>query len=172
MSCNTCNCNKSSNLNELGIDTSLLNPCFEKYANIEGSLISVLQTAQDLYGYLPMSLLEYIAERMKIKASKVVGVATFYSQFRTQPVGKFLILICQGTACHVNGSKRIEEAISNHLGIAEGEISEDGLFSYNNVACLGCCSLAPAIMIGERVYGNLDKSAAVKILDETRRGEA
>jgi len=98
---------------------------------------------------------------------------TFYTQFRTKPVGKHLILLCQGTACHVNGSAEIEEAIREHLGVAEGEITADGLFTYNNVACLGCCSLSPVMMIGGKAYGSLTKQGAVKILkDIAKEGAA
>ena len=154
------------------IDAALLEPCLEKYANADGSLIPILQTAQELYGYLPIDLLAYISRRTGIKSAKVMGVVTFYTQFRTNPVGKYLILLCQGTACHVNGSTGIEEALREHLNIAEGEISEDGLFTYNNVACLGCCSLSPAMMIGGKTYGTLDKEKTVKILNELKEKEA
>jgi len=93
-------------------------------------------------------------------------VVTFYTQFRTSPVGKHLILLCQGTACHVNGSAGIERAIREHLGVDEGEITPDGLFTYNNVACLGCCSLSPVMMIGGKAYGALTADKAVWILKE------
>jgi len=153
------------------IDLTLLEPCLEAYAGTKGSLITILQKAQELYGYLPMDLLAYIAKRTGVKPSKVMGVVTFYTQFRTKPVGKHLILLCQGTACHVNGSVEIEEAIREHLCVEEGEITPDGLFTYNNVACLGCCSLAPAMMIGEKTYGNLTKASTVKILKEIAKKE-
>jgi len=168
-----CNCKNSVvQFADPSIDPTLLEPCFEKYAKVDGSLIPVLQTAQDLYGYLPMDLLAYIAKRMGVKPAKVLGVVTFYTQFRTKPVGKHLILLCQGTACHVNGSGKIEEVIRECIGVNEGEISEDGLFTYNNVACLGCCSLSPAMMIGEKTYGVLDKNKTVKILEEIRKAAA
>ena len=168
-----CNCeNKFPKFADSSIDAKLLEPCLEKYSGVDGSLIPVLQTAQDLYGYLPIDLLAYIARRIGVKPAKVLGVVTFYTQFRTKPVGKHLILLCQGTACHVNGSGLIEEAIREFLGVDAGEISEDGLFTYNNVACLGCCSLSPAMMIGEKTYGMLDKDKTVKILEGIRKGEA
>jgi NADH-quinone oxidoreductase subunit E len=154
------------------VDAALLEPVLARYAPVEGSLITVLQKAQELYGYLPVDLLAYIAHRMGIKPAKVMGVVTFYTQFRTKPAGKHLILLCQGTACHVNGSAGIEEAILEYLGAAEGEISADGLFTYHNVACLGCCSLSPVMMIGDKAYGNLTKASAVKILREIAKGEA
>jgi len=154
------------------LNYDLLAPCLEEYGNKPGSIITILQKAQDIYGYLPMPLIEYIALSTNQAPAKVLGVASFYTQFRTKPVGKHLILLCQGTACHVNGSGEIEAVISNHLQIKEGEISEDGLFTYNNVACLGCCSLAPAIMIGEKTYGNLDKDKTIEILDAIAKEEA
>ena len=154
------------------IDPALLEDTLVKYAGVQGSLISVLQKAQALYGYLPTDLLAYIALRTGVKPSKVMGVVSFYTQFRTKPVGKNLILLCQGTACHVNGSGAIEEAIREHLGVQEGDITEDGLFTYNNVACLGCCSLAPVVMIGDKFHGNLTKDSVVAVLKQIASEEA
>lgn len=154
------------------IDAALLEPTLEKYAHVEGSLITILQKAQELYGYLPVDLMAYIAHRIGVKPAKVLGVVTFYTQFRTKPVGKNLILLCKGTACHVNGASKIEEAIREHLGVEEGEITPDGLFTYNNVACLGCCSLSPVMMIGEETFGTLTKDKVGKILDEVAAREA
>ena len=168
-----CSCTdaKPWTFSDPAIDPALLEPVLAQYAPVEGSLITVLQKAQDLYGYLPADLLAYIAHRMGIKPAKVMGVVTFYTQFRTKPVGKHLILLCQGTACHVNGSAGIEEAVHEHLGVEEGEISPDGLFTYHNVACLGCCSLSPVMMIGDKAYGNLTKASAVKILQGIAKEE-
>ena len=166
----TCDCNCMEN-QALNIDISLIESYLEKYENTEGSLITVLQKAQDIYGYLPVNLLLYISRRLKIKFAKVMGVVTFYTQFRTNPIGKNLILVCQGTACHVNGSADIEKAVKDYLGVDEGEISKDGLFTYNNVACLGCCSLSPVMMIGDKTYGNLTKDKATKILKEIEKTE-
>ena len=144
----------------------------DKYAKVPGSLITILQKTQDLYGYLSADAINHISEATGIKPAKIYGVATFYAQFRLQPVGKYLIMLCQGTACHVNGSEQIEEAVCEHLNIKDGETTEDGLFTLNNVACLGCCSLAPVMMVksseGDETYGNLTKSKVVQILDEIR----
>ncbi|MCL2087296.1 MAG: NAD(P)H-dependent oxidoreductase subunit E [Oscillospiraceae bacterium] len=146
------------------INISKLEPCLIKYQDTKGALITILQQAQELYGYLSPELLAYIAHRTGVKPAKVFGVVTFYTQFRTKPTGKHLILLCQGTACHVNGSSAIEDAIKGYLKVNEGEISDDGLFTYNNVACLGCCSLSPVIMIGDKTYGNLTKESTVEVL--------
>ena len=168
-----CNCavKKEWNIADPTIDITLLEPTLTQYAAAPGSLITILQKAQDLYGYLPIDLLAYIAHRTGVKPAKVMGVVSFYTQFRTKPVGKHLILLCQGTACHVNGSGGIEDVIKTHLQVDEGEISGNGLFTYNNVACLGCCSLSPVMMIGEKTFGNLTKAETVKILKEIEQAE-
>ncbi len=158
-----------------GQDFTLLGPTLEKYAAVPGSLITILQQAQDIYGYLSQDAIEYISQRTGIAPARIYGVATFYAQFRLSPVGKYLIMLCKGTACHVNGADKVQEAVSEHLGIRDGETTEDGIFTLNNVACLGCCSLAPVMMVksleGEETYGNLTKDTVVKILDEIRARE-
>ena len=93
---------------------------------------------------------------------------TFYTQFRFKPVGKYLILLCCGTACHVNGAKKIEETICEELGIKDGDTTDDGLFSLKVVACLGCCSLSPVMMINDETYGSLTPDKVKKILKELR----
>jgi len=169
-----CNCTQSKiwTFSDPEIDPALLEETLVKYQDTPGSLIPILQKAQELYGYLPIDLLAYIAYRTKVPPAKVMGVVSFYTQFRTKPVGKHLILLCQGTACHVNGSADIEDAIKEYLGVPEGEITENGLFTYNNVACLGCCSLAPVIMIGDKFYGNLTKASVAEVLSRIEKEEA
>ena len=163
----SCDCKSIQNfpISDPSVDLQQLEPFLEKYAREKGSLITILQKAQELYGYLPADLLLYISRRTGIKPAKVLGVVSFYTQFKTKPAGKNLILLCQGTACHVNGSAKIEQVISEHLGIKEGETTDDGLFTYNNVACLGCCSLSPVMMIKDKTYGNLTTEKTIKILD-------
>lgn len=153
-------CNKS--------DLSLLDSVIEQYAEIDGSLITILQKAQDIYGFLPTDVIYYIAEKVGKTPAHVMGVATFYTQFRFKPIGKYLIMLCQGTACHVNGSQRIEDALCDELGIKDGETTEDGLFSLKNVACLGCCSLSPVMMINDDTYGSLTPDKVRKIINELR----
>lgn len=136
------------------------------------ALISILQRAQEIYGYLPRDVIYHIASRLHITPAEIMGVATFYSQFRLEPIGKYVINACRGTACHINGSEKICEAISQYLGIEDGQTTEDGLFTVQQVACLGCCSLAPVMMINGEAHGNLTPDAAVKILREIREREA
>ncbi len=156
-----CNC-KNTN------DFSLLEPCLQKYATVKGSLITILQNAQEIYGYLPVDVILHISQRTGIKVTKIMGVATFYSQFRLEPVGKYLIMLCQGTACHVNGSLQIEKTINEYLGIKDGETTADGLFTLKNVACLGCCSLSPVMMINDETYGSLTPEKAISIFKELK----
>ena len=148
-----------------------LEPILTEYAKIPGSLITILQKAQEIYGYLPKDVIYHIAEKVGTTPAEVMGVATFYSQFRLAPIGKYLIMACQGTACHVNGSERVSAAVSEYLGIESGETTEDGIFTLENVACLGCCSLAPVIMINGEAFGNLTPEKAVSILKNLREKE-
>jgi len=134
-----------------------------------GSLMPIMQKAQDIYGYLPTDVIYHVAKETGNTPAKVMGVATFYTQFRLQPVGKYLIMLCQGTACHVNGSERIESAITEELGIKDGETTDDGLFTLKCVACLGCCSLSPVMMINEETYGSLTPEKAIGILNDLRK---
>ena len=153
-------------------DLSLLDSVMDKYASVPGSLITILQKAQEIYGYLPVDVMYYIGEKTGNSPAKVIGVATFYTQFRTTPIGKHLIMLCKGTACHVNGAERVEEALCEALNIEDGGTTEDGLFSLKTVACLGCCSLSPVMMINEDTYGSLTPKKAVEIINEIRAKEA
>ena len=150
------------------IDLSLLGGVLDEYAAVKGSLITILQHTQDIYGYLPKEAIELISERTGVATSEIMGVGTFYTQFRFEPVGKYLIMLCQGTACHVNGSELILQTIKDELGIDDGQTTEDGLFSLKCVACLGCCSLSPVMMVNEDTYGSLTPDKTKKILKELR----
>ncbi|RQD72562.1 MAG: NADH-quinone oxidoreductase subunit NuoE [Tindallia sp. MSAO_Bac2] len=152
-----------------GADLSLLEPVLDQYKGKPGSLITILQKAQDIYGYLPIDVLDHISEETGIKAPDVYGVATFYTQFRLEPIGKYLIMLCMGTACHVNGAGPVYDAICDELKILDGETTEDGLFTLNNVACLGCCSLSPVMMINGETHAKLTPDSTRKILRELRK---
>ena len=153
------------------VDLSLLKDVLEKYADVKGSLISILQKTQEIYGYVPIDAVYHIAERTGLTPAKIMGVATFYSQFRFQAVGKYLIMLCKGTACFVNGAEAIAAAVQEELGIGDNETTADGLFSLSMVSCLGCCSLAPVMMINEDTYGSLTPDKVVKILRDIRKKE-
>ena len=157
--------------NHESVDLSLLKDVLDTYADVKGSLISILQKTQEIYGYIPIDAVYHIAERTGSTPAKVLGVATFYSQFRFQAMGKHMIMVCKGTACYVNGAERIIDAIQEELGIGNNETTADGLFSLSIVACLGCCSLAPVMMIDEDTYGSLTPDKVKQILRDIRQKE-
>lgn len=148
------------------IDLGLIKEVLDVHRGETGSLITVLQKTQEVYGFLPLSALKHIADQMQIKPAKVYGVATFYTQFRLKPTGKYVVLLCQGTACHVNGAERILTALNEELNIEPGETTSDGLFTLDTAACLGCCSLSPVMMVNGRAYGPLTPESATKIIKE------
>jgi len=139
-----------------------------KYQGEMGALIPLLQSAQETYGYIPESAIDYISEIVGIPSAEIYGVITFYSQFRLKPMGKNLIKVCDGTACHVNASTAIIKAIESELRISNNETTEDGLFTMQKVACLGCCSLSPVIMITDETYGRLTPKKVQQLLNEYR----
>lgn len=153
------------------VDLSRIVDIVQHYKKDKGSLITILQKVQEVYKYVPIEAVEYIARETEIKPAKIYGVLTFYTQFRMNPIGENLIMLCQGTACHVNGSQRIEETIIDELGIKDGETTKDGLFTLINVACLGCCSLSPVMMINGDTFGNLTPSSVKQILDDIKTKE-
>ncbi|HOI86770.1 MAG TPA: NADH-quinone oxidoreductase subunit NuoE [Lentimicrobium sp.] len=149
-------------------DLSLLNPLIAKYKGKKGNMIPLLQGAQNIFGYIPREAFERISELTGLSLSEMYGVATFYAQFRLKPVGKHIIKVCHGTACHVQNANAITDAIQEALKIKDTETTVDGLFTLESVACLGCCSLAPVMMIGEETFGKLTGKEAVKIIREIR----
>lgn len=154
------------------LDLNALNPLILKYKGKKGNLIPILQGAQELFGYIPKEAFEKIAADTGLGLSEMYGVATFYAQFRLNPVGKHIVKVCHGTACHVQNANAITDAIKETLNVEDGETTEDGLFTLESVACLGCCSLAPVMMIGDNTYGKLDGAGAVKIIKNMKIQES
>ena len=120
-----------------------------------GALMPVLQKAQGIFGCVPMDVQKIIAEGLGVTLSEVYGVATFYSQFRLEPNGKYTISVCLGTACYVKGSQKVLDRLSEELHTPVGKTSPDGLFTLNATRCLGACGLAPVMTINDEVYGRL-----------------
>ncbi|MFH0775570.1 MAG: NAD(P)H-dependent oxidoreductase subunit E [bacterium] len=129
-------------------------------------LIPILQKTQEEYGHLSIPALQRIEEKTGIRGAEIFGVATFYAQFRFKPQGKNPIKVCHGTACHVSGAERIEEALRQELAVKGDEPTEDGLFSLEKIACLGCCALAPVIMVNKKCYGKLEQGGIKRVLSE------
>ncbi|MBN1638312.1 MAG: NADH-quinone oxidoreductase subunit NuoE [Ignavibacteriales bacterium] len=142
---------------------------FQKYPAKDGSnLIPILQDIQDKFGYLPEYALHDVVEFLDIPLSSVYGVATFYNQFRLTPLGKNIIRVCRGTACHVKNSANILTALEFELGISAGQTTRDKLFTLETVACIGACSIAPVININDEYYGKVTIKEIPKILKKYR----
>ena len=144
----TCNCGQETEQEKYDRITQVI----EDYKDKEGSLIQILHMAQGIYGYLPLELQQFIAEKMKIPLSEVYGVVTFYSFFSVKPKSKYAIRVCMGTACYVRGGKKIVDKLQELLEIGVGDTTPDGKFSLEVMRCIGACGLAPAITINDEVY--------------------
>jgi len=136
--------------------------------NEDGPLMPIMQKAQNLFGALTIEVQQFISDELGIPMTDVYGVATFYSQFNLVPKGKYLVGVCMGTACYVKNTENILNKVSEVLGIKPGETSEDKLFSLDATRCLGCCGLAPVIMINDQVFGRLQPDDIPGIIDKFR----
>lgn len=157
-----CKCCENSNPQS---DQSVkLTEVLNQYANVKGALIPVLQKAQNIYGYLPEEVLKIISEKLGVPLSKIYGVVTFYAQFHLNPRGRNIIRVCMGTACHVRGGAKIAEAVTKAIGIKNGETTEDLRYTFESVACLGACGLAPVMMINNDTHGRLTPDMVAELL--------
>ena len=127
----------------------------DELRNEPGALMPIMQRAQDIFGYLPEDVQNYIAKELDIPVSDIYGVATFYAQFNLEPKGQYIISVCMGTACYVKGSQQVLDKLEEVLEIPAGRTTKDGLFTLNATRCLGACGLAPVIMVHDDVYGRL-----------------
>lgn len=132
-----------------------LDQVIAQYQYEKGALIPVLQGAQEIYGYLPAHVLRKVSKELRIPLAKVYGVATFYAQFRLVPMGRNVISVCLGTACHVRGGAKVLDTIEKELHIKDGETTEDGRYTLEIVNCMGACGLAPVLSINGEVHGRL-----------------
>lgn len=142
-----------------------LNSVFASYQGQKNELIPVLQDVQEELGYLPEEAMREVARFVRLPESKVFGVATFYARFHLQPRGEHIIRLCCGTACHVRGASKIADRVKDVLQIGVGETTEDMKFTYEEVACIGACGLAPVMTIDEKTFGKLDPDKTKKTIE-------
>ena len=153
-------------------DYSILDKAIEQFGNEEKSLIAILQTAQEHYRYLPKEIFPYLAEKLSLSEAKIFGVATFYENFSLEQKGKYIIKVCDGTACHVRHSIPVLEALRKELGLSETKkTTDDMLFTVETVACLGACSSAPAITLNGEIYPTMTPESAVALLNSIKEKE-
>lgn len=153
------------------VDLSDVKKIIRRYHKKKGILIPLLQDIHAIYGYVPREAIELISKELSIYPVEIYGILTFYTQFHLTPRGSHTIKVCQGTACHVMGGKEILNYLSDKLGIREGETTEDGMFSLERVACLGCCGMAPVVVIDNNFYGRCTIQKADKLLNKYRSGK-
>ena len=154
------------------IDMKLLDPVIAGIRSGSG-LVEAMHATQEAYGYLPRLAMEAIAEEMHLAFSRVYGVASFYSQFRLKPVGKYVIDVCMGTACHVAGAPLVLEAFSQELQIPVGDTTPDSLFTLQTVNCVGACALAPVVRLGgDETFGRMGPNEARRLVRRLRKQEA
>jgi len=143
-----------------------VNEIIAEHGREQSALIPILQEVQEEYRYLPEEILTYIATAMGLSVATVFGVATFYAQFSLEPKGKYVVRVCDGTACHVRHSMPVYQAIRSRLGLKDGRFTTpDMMFTVETVACLGACGVAPAMVINDKVYGKMTPEAACTIID-------
>jgi NADH-quinone oxidoreductase subunit E len=150
---------------EVETDLTDANLIIDKYLTLPGNLMPVLQGIQDSYGFVPKPTIELVAERLNVYPSQIYGVLTFYSQFHMKPRGKFIIRVCVGTACHVQGAERIVETFFGKLGIGHAETSADLRYTFEKVACLGACGMAPLAMVNDDTFGKMTVQKVDEIVE-------
>ncbi|MDI9493336.1 MAG: NADH-quinone oxidoreductase subunit NuoE [Bacillota bacterium] len=161
-----CNCNRTSDKRYAELKAYI-----DSVKDSQGISMGVLQEAQRIFGYLPLDVLKFISENIGVPIAELYGVATFYSQFSITPQGKHHIGVCLGTACYVRGAQKVLDKIVEELNIGVGETTPDGLFTIDATRCLGCCGLAPVMMIDDDVYGKLDNADVIPAILDKYRGE-
>ena len=147
-------------------DLEQVQAVISRYQGEKWALIPLLQEIQEEFGYVPPDAINPIAESLGLFPSHVQGVITFYSQFYTSPRGRHIVRVCRGTACHVRGSKTILKLVKQRLGVAENETTPDYKYTLETVACIGCCALAPNMVIGNTIYGKLNPRKLAAIFDQ------
>ena len=154
---------------EQKIDFTVLDQAIKDYGNQEKALIAILQRAQEFYRYLPREIFPYLSEKLDIPEARIYGVATFYENFSLEQKGKYVVKVCDGTACHVRKSIPILEALRKELGLSEAKkTTDDLLFTVETVSCLGACSSAPAVMVNDEIYPTMTPETAIALINELK----
>jgi NADH:ubiquinone oxidoreductase subunit E len=149
-----------------------LEPILEDYRNNEGNIITILQSVEETFGYIPEEAINWFSKRLDIPASRFFGIATFYAQFHLKPKGKNIVTVCRGTACHVKGSERLLNRLHMELDIPSGEDTSDDLkFTIEKVNCVGACGIAPVIIVNKEVHGKMTLDKLMKDVKKLRVDE-
>ncbi len=161
--------NAAEQVEEQEVDLTAANQVIDKYIDMHGALMPVLQGIQEAYGFVPEPCVHLAAERLNVYTSQIYGVLTFYAQFHLKPRGKYIVRVCMGTACHVKGAGRIGDTLKDRLGIAHAETTEDLKFTAEYVACIGACGMAPVIMVNDATYGSMTVQKMDEVLQKYQK---
>ncbi len=152
--------------NTVTIDWQKIDEIIEKYNCNREALLMVMQDISDIYNYVPPDVVPVLVDKLGVRESLVFSVATFYKTISLEPRGKYIINVCTGTACHVRGADKITDALERKLEINKGQTTDDLLFTLEAVRCIGCCASGPVITVNQNTHGGLDRSSAVKVVEE------
>lgn len=148
------------------IDWQEIDTIIEKYKSNHEALLMIMQDISDIYNYVPPEIVLVLVDRLGVRKSLIYSVATFYKTISLEPRGKYIINVCTGTACHVRGADKVMDALQEKLKIKEGQTTDDLRFTLEAVRCVGCCASGPVITVNQETYGGLDRSKAVKVIEE------
>ncbi len=153
------------------VSSQQIKALIEKRGLDEGSLIIILQDIQKELGFVPEETVDIVAAELGISPTRIYGILTFYAQFRLSPPGEHSLKVCQGTACHVMGGERILRYLSDKLDVEAGETTSDRRFSFERVACVGCCGMAPVVLVDDKTHGNSTIKSVDSLIDGSKKGE-
>jgi NADH:ubiquinone oxidoreductase subunit E len=148
------------------IDWKTINSIINSYKGSPEALLMIMQDISDIYNYVPPEVIPVLVEKLGVKESLIYSVATFYKTISLEPRGKYIVSVCTGTACHVRGAEKIMDALQSRLEVNQGQTSDDGLFTLEAVRCIGCCASGPVITVNQETHGGLDRSSALKVIDD------
>jgi NADH:ubiquinone oxidoreductase subunit E len=154
------------------IDWKKIDEIIEDYKTNREALLMIMQDISDMYNYVPPEVVPALVERLGVKESLIYGVATFYKTISLEPRGKYIVNVCTGTACHVRGADKVMDALKEKLAIEEGQTTDDLLFTLEAVRCVGCCASGPVITVNQDTHGGLDRSSAVKVIEEYEQSDS
>jgi NADH:ubiquinone oxidoreductase subunit E len=150
------------------VDWKKIDEIIANYDSDKESLLMIMQDISDLYHYVPPEVVPVLAQKLDVRKSLIFSVATFYKTISLEPRGKYIVHVCTGTACHVRGAEKVMDALKGELHTHEGGTTTDGLFTLEGVRCIGCCASGPVMTVNKETHGGLDRSSALKILDNYR----
>ena len=152
--------------NAIKIDWEKIEEIIEDYSGDREALLMIMQDISDIYNYVPSEMIPVLVAKLGVRESLIYSVATFYKTISLEPRGNYIVNVCKGTACHVRGADKIIDALQEHLNIKEGQTTDDLLFTLEGVRCIGCCALGPVITVNKETRGGLDRTTAVKTIEE------